>query len=63
LGDIVDAISGESSLDHNKSVPFKRLSQLCTRKIFTRAVHDAVAHGQDLGEDWWQIVSHGGDDI
>ena len=52
LRDIVDAISGESTFDNDESVPFKCLSELGPRKVFTRAVNDAVAHGENLGEDW-----------
>ena len=52
LRDIVDAISGEPTLDNDESVPFKCLGQLRTRKIFSGAIHDAVAHGENLGEDW-----------
>ena len=52
LRDIVDAISGESTFDNDESVPFKCLGQLRTRKIFTGPVHDAIAHGENLGEDW-----------
>ena len=52
LRDIVDTISGESTFDNNESVPFKCLSELGPRKVFTRAVNDSIAHGENLGEDW-----------
>jgi hypothetical protein len=62
LGNIVNTVCGESSLDHNESVTFEGLGQLCTREIFASAVNDPVAHGQNLGKDRRQIISHGGDD-
>jgi hypothetical protein len=51
LGDIVNAISGESTLNHYETVTLKRFGEFGPREVFTRAVHDAVAHGQNLRKD------------
>jgi hypothetical protein len=63
LGDIVDAIRSKSTLNHNETVTPKCFGELGPRKVFACAAYDSIAHGQNLGKDRRQIISHGGDDI
>ena len=51
-GNFVGSVGGESAFHNPKASRLEGGGQCFTRRVDTRAMHNAVAHGEDFGFEW-----------